>query len=209
MIRVLLADDHAIVRTGLARLLDDQSDMRVVGQIDDGAEVVAAVERHHPDVLVLDLSLPNRTGLTVLHDVRSAHPEVRVVVLSMYPEDAFALHVLDAGASAYVNKARDSDELLTAIRRAHRGLTWEPETLTERRIEAGPHDHRELPHHALSAREYQVFMLVIEGHKVQDVAVELGCSASTAANHVANIKTKLGVTTLTEIVRYASRLGLV
>ena len=145
----------------------------------------------------------------VLADMRRACPLVRVVVLSMYPEDALALHLIDQGACAYVHKARDSDALLLAIRRAHRGLRTVFETLDERRVEAGPDRDSDLPHRSLSAREYQVFMLVIEGHKVQDIADELGCSASTAANHVAAIKTKLGAATLTDIVRYASRVGLV
>ena len=160
-------------------------------------------------MLVLDLSLPKRSGLGVLEDVLRDHPRVRVVILSMYPEDAVALHALDQGAMAYVHKARPSEELLRAIRRAARGQTYVSEALEDLRVEGGPDRPADLPHHALTAREYQVFMLLLEGLQVREVAVELACSPSTAANHVHAIKTKLGAHTLTDIVRYGSRVGLV
>lgn len=209
MIRVILVDDHAIVRHGVRRLLDEQADMRVVAEVDDGAAVVDTVRATECDVLVLDLSLPHRGGLDILAELRETAPRLRVVVLSMYPEDQLALHLLRAGASAYLNKQRDPAELLAAIRRVAAGGRYLTETLADLALVhrdgggAGP------PHHTLTARERQVFFLLIEGHGISEVAAELELSASTVSNHVAAIKEKLGAGSVCEIVRYASRVGLV
>jgi len=159
-------------------------------------------------VLVLDLSLPNRGGADILQDVVGLHPDVRTVILSMYPEDQLSLHLLRLGASAYLNKQRAPEELLKAIRRAAVGRTYVTEGLSDVALETG-NNGEQLPHHRLTAREYQVFIQLIGGSAVRKVAVDLGLSGSTVSNHVASIKRKLSADSVAGIVRYAARVGLV
>lgn len=207
MIEVVLADDHDIVRQGIKRLIDEQEDMRVVAETGDGREVMSAVQDSAGDVLVLDLSLPNKTGVEILEELRREEVPVRTVILSMYPEDHLALNLLHKGAFAYLSKQRKPEELLEAIRRVAGGKRYLTGELAELVVEAG--DSPKLPHHRLSAREYQVFILLVQGKAVKMVAAELGVSASTTSNHVAAIKEKLGVSSIADVVRYASRVGLV
>ena len=209
MIRVILADDHAIVRQGVRRLIDEQGDMKVVADVDDGARVVATVRSTPCDVLVLDLSLPHRSGLDILAELHETAPRLAIVVLSMYPEDQLALHLLRSGASAYLNKQRDPTELLAAIRRVAGGGRYLTDALADLALEHPEAGTGGPPHHTLTARERQVFFLLLEGHGVSEVAAELDLSASTVSNHVAAIKEKLGAGSIAEIVRYASRVGLV
>lgn len=208
MIDVVIADDHAIVRHGIRELIDAQTDMRVVGEAATAQELIDQLLALPRDVLVvLDLSLPDERGLALLGRVLAAAPRTKVVIFSMYPEDQLALHLLREGASAYLDKQRDPDELLTAIRRVGGGGRYVTETLSDLALLAPAGE--ELPHRQLSAREYQVFMLVLEGKKVGEIAAELELSASTASNHLAAIRGKLGASSIADIVRYASRVGLV
>jgi len=209
VIRVILADDHAIVRHGVRRLIDDQPDMMVVADVDDGARVIETLQATPCDVLVLDLSLPHRSGLDILAELRDSAPRLHVVVLSMYPEDQLALHLLRAGVGAYLNKQRDPAELLTAIRRVAGGGRYVTDALADLALVQPDAGTDGPPHHALTARERQVFFLLLEGRGVSEVAAELDLSASTVSNHVAAIKEKLGASSIGEIVRYASRVGLV
>lgn len=208
MIRVLLVEDHAIVRRGVRLLIDDQADLEVVGEVSDGAEVMDAVRSTPCDVIVLDWTLPNSSGIELLRELHAAVPRTAIIVLTMHPEDVFALHLLREGASAYLNKQRDPGELLDAIRRVAGGGRYLTSTLSDLALQS-PGESQELPHRRLTAREYQVFLLLIQGKTVSDVANELELSPSTVSNHVAAVRNKLGVASLGEIVRYAFRVGLV
>ena len=205
-IRVFLADDHALVRLGLRQLLEREADVTVVGEADDGRRVLLAEGKDDWDVLVLDVSLPKVGGIEVLRRLRADHPRVRIIMLSMYPEDQYAERMLAQGASAYLSKDRRPDEVLAAIRAVHAGKPWpgggpaHPPSLTD---EARP------PHSKLSAREYQVFTLLFQGSTVSEIAAELDLRASTVSNHVAHIKEKLAVRSIADIVSYAHRAGLV
>lgn len=205
MIRVAIADDHAIVRQGIARLVGAEPDLRVVAEVGDGIAAVACVAGGAVDVLVLDLSLPGLDGLEVLRRLREAGHRAAVVVLTMYPEDRLALQVLRAGATAYLSKTRPPEELLAAIRRAAEGYGYLTDTLAAlRRTDASDR----LPHQRLTAREYQVFIQLVGGATVSEVAHALEISVSTASNHVAAIREKLGAASIGEILRYAARVGL-
>lgn len=206
MIRVIVADDHPIVRQGLRRLLDLQPDMTVVAEACDGADVVQQLASHAADVLVLDLSLPHLRGLELVHVVRETAPDVAILVFSAQPEDRLTLYLLEAGARGYVCKDDGVDAVVSGVRRVAAGGTWRSprlRALAEAQDRgAGP------PHDLLSPRERQVFERLLAGLGVNELAAELEITPSTASNHVARVRDKLGVRTTGEILLYAARAGL-
>lgn len=205
MIRVFIADDHPIVRYGLRRLLSEQDDMTVVGEASTGRQVLLAEDRGAWDVLLLDLSLPQVGGIEVLRRLKDETPRPRVVVLSAYPDEQYALHALREGAIAYVHKDEPPASLLAAIRSAAGGGTR-----VMAAILGQLRGQRErLPHERLSPREYQTFMLLIQGRTVTEIAAELNITASTVSNHVTHIKEKLQTRSIGETINYAHRAGLV
>lgn len=209
MIRVFIADDHAIVRHGLRDLISATSDMRVVGEATDGRQLLNQAETLDCDVLILDLSLPKVGGPEVLRRLKQQRPNLPIMVLTMYPEDQYAVALLRSGASAYLCKDRPSHELIDAIRRVAQGGTYFTETIAQRFLDSGGDGKNEPPHAKLTAREHQVFTLVIQGRSGAEIAAELDLTAGTVSNHLAKIKEKLGAHSVAEIVRYAYRAGLI
>jgi DNA-binding NarL/FixJ family response regulator len=205
-IRIVLADDHAIVRHGIRKLIETQADMVVVAELADGYQVIDVLKKTPSDILVLDLSLPRVSGVECLRRIRASELPVRVIVLSMYPEDQLALHLLREGAAAYLSKDRQPTELLAAIRKVSAGERYMTETLRALEHEVGA--ATSLPHEALTARESQVFQRLIIGRTVSDIAAELDLNASTVSNHLARIKEKLDAQSVGDIMRYAHRVGL-
>jgi DNA-binding NarL/FixJ family response regulator len=212
VIRVFLADDHAVVRDGLRRILHHTDDIQVVGEAGDGRAVLEWLRRGGDgggacDVVVLDLNMPGLGGIDVLRQLRAQHPRLPILILSMYAEDQYAVRLLRAGASGYLAKGRSSDTVLDAIRRVASGHRYVTENVAERLLA-----DRDLPdappHESLSQREHQVFTLLIEGKSPSDIANELHVSASTVSTYIARIKKQLGAQTIGEIIRYASRAGL-
>jgi DNA-binding NarL/FixJ family response regulator len=207
MIRLLLADDHAIIRDGVRRVLDTHTDLEVVGEAEDGASLLAMLDAGEPDVLVLDLSLPDIGGVELVRRLREERPHLPILVLTMYPEDQLALHLFELGVRAYLSKSRSSDELVSAIRAVHAG--GEYVTATLERLRGAVKDRADVqPHQRLSTREYQVFLLLIQGKTVSEISHTLELNISTVSNHVAGIREKLGCASLGEILRYAHRAGL-
>ena len=203
MTRVFIADDHAVVRCGVALLLRELGGFDVVGEAEDGRQVLNSPLLATCDVLVLDLSLPKVAGPEVLRRVKAAHPSLAVVVLSMHPEDQFARRALADGASAYVSKDRPPADIIAAVRRAAGGATDATPGEPSRAPDDGP------PHAKLSRREHQIFMRLVQGAPVVDIAAELDLNACTVSNHLANVRRKLGVTTVADLVRYAIAEGLI
>ncbi len=202
-VRVFLADDHGVVRVGLRKLIEAEPDLTVVGEAENGRQVLVADGKDAWDVVVLDLSLPRVGGIEVLRRLRAEHPRVRIVVLSMYPEDEYAPRLLGEGAAAYLSKDRPPEEVLAAIRAVHAGRSF-PTGPAARAADDGKRAHARL-----SAREYQVFTLLFQGRTVSEIAAELDLRVSTVSNHVAHVKEKLGARTVADIVAYAHRAGLV
>lgn len=203
MIEVLIADDHAIVRDGLRRLLSTTSDLRVAAEADNGADAVAACTADI-QVAVVDLSLPHLGGLDLVRVLLERRPDLRVVVFTMQPEDLIAAHLIRAGALGYVRKERPLDELLAAIRAAaegRRAISPRLRALVDESAAAAPHT-------TLSRRESQAFELMIAGKSVGEIAEVMEISSSTASNHLARIREKLGASTNAEVLLYAHRLGL-
>ena len=210
VIRVLLADDHTIVRQGLKSLLDQSDDCRVVAEAADG---LAAVERAHetrPHVAVVDIAMPKLSGLEVVRRIHQELPGTQVLVLTMHEEEEYVLHVVRAGASGYLVKDSAASELLEAVRALHHGDGYFGSYAARVLAEQLRHGLRppEDPYGTLTPREREVFHLVTEGRTTKEVAAELGISAKTAENHRTRVLDKLAVHNTAELVRYAARHGL-
>jgi DNA-binding NarL/FixJ family response regulator len=205
MIRVFLADDHAIVRDGLRKHIDEEPDMRVVGESRDGADVIQRAGTEIWDVLVLDLSLPTLSGLEVLRKLHHMNPRLAIIVLSMYPEDQHGPRILREGAVAYLSKGRSVSEILDAIRRAAGGLHYVTPEVAKGLL---PDRLTKAPHESLSRREHEIFMMVAQGKTPSDIALELELGPSTVSTYIARIREKLSARTNGEIVQYAYRLRL-
>ena len=203
MIRVLIADDHAVVRQGLIQILGDTPEMMVAGEATTGQEALDQVRAEAWDVVVLDISLPDRSGLDVLKELRAERPTVPVLVLSMYPEDQYALRVLRAGAAGYLTKDSAAAELVKAIRQVVRGGRYVSACLAEKlAFEIGT-DARRLPHETLSDREFQVLGLLAAGKSVKEIAAELSLSAKTVSTYRARLLEKMHLRTTAELMYYA------
>jgi two-component system invasion response regulator UvrY len=207
LIRVFVADDHAIVRDGLKRLISETQGLEVAGEAAKGREVLQKAGVESWDVLLLDLSFEDLGGLEVLRRVKAIAPKLPVLVLSMFPEEQYAVRVLRLGASGYLSKGRSSAELVDAIRTVARGRRYITAAVADALVEAGDGGGG-APHELLTAREHDVFMLVAQGRAPGDIAAELFVSPSTVSSHLAHIREKLGVKTNGEIVQYVFRAGL-
>lgn len=210
MIRVFLADDHEIVLGGLQRLIAESGDIEVVGTATDGRKALqrALREGFAWDVMVLDLSLPRVGGAEVLRRVKAERPDAKVIVLSMYPEEQHAPHLLESGAAAYLSKASSPERFLEVVRAVASGARWTSPAVA-RLLEEQPTDAPTLPHRKLSSREHQIFTLLIEGQRVTEIAAQLNLNSSTVSNHIHAIKTKLEARSVNDIVMYAHRAGLI
>jgi DNA-binding NarL/FixJ family response regulator len=206
--RLLIADDHGVVRGGLKLLLDRQPDMEVVAEAADGAEAVAQALAHRPDLAILDVAMPRLTGLQATREIRSLAPDVGVLILSMHDDERYLFEALKAGASGYVLKAQADTDLLAAIRAVERGepfLTPEAQrTLIKDVLERGSSGEEEL-----TPREEEIVKLVAEAHTTKQIAELLHLSEKTVENHRANAMRKLGMRDRVELVRYAIRRGLI
>jgi DNA-binding NarL/FixJ family response regulator len=191
--RVLIADDHGIVRSGLRLLLERQPDIEVVAEAEDGAEARELAIRERPDLAILDLKMPKLTGLQAAREIRAQAPETRILILSMHDDERYVAEALEAGASAYVVKTQADTDLLAAIRAVERGEPFPaPPSAGE-----------------LSPREEEVVKLVAEAHTTKQIATILQLSEKTVENHRANAMRKLGMRDRVELVRYAIRRGLI
>lgn len=208
---IMLADDHPVVRQGLRALLDTEPEFTIVGEAADGLEVAGLVERLRPDVLVLDLMLPGLTGLEVTRQISQRYPRTRVVILSMYANEAYVLAALKNGAAAYVLKAASAADLVRAIREVSAGRRYLSPPLSENAIEAylqKAHATPLDPYETLTTREREVLHLAAEGCANAEIAARLFISPRTVETHRANLMRKLGLQNQTELVRYALRKGI-
>lgn len=209
MIRLLVADDHPVVRRGLRQILEEETDMRVAGEAASADELRAAVEADIPDLLILDLSMPGAQGIGLLHELHSQHPQVPVLVLSIHPEEQYAVRCLKAGARGYVQKGVAAEELVGAIRTAIAGGRYLSPQLTENLLgQVGSAQLRE-PHEQLSNRELAVLLRIASGRTVSQIAVEMGLSVKTVSTYRTRMLDKLKLSSNAEATRYALDHGLV
>jgi DNA-binding NarL/FixJ family response regulator len=209
MIRMLVVDDHLVVREGVKRIVADTPDLCVAGEAQDGQEALERLETAAWDVVLLDLALPGRNGLEVLHDVKRTHPKVPVLVFSVYAEDQYAVRALKAGAAGYLTKCCLPEELVQAIRKVARGGRYVSASLAEYLVVALTEESDHPLHESLSEREYQVLCLLAAGKKVTAITAELALSAKTISTYRARLLDKLHLHTTGELIHYAIRHGLV
>ncbi|MCT9123005.1 response regulator transcription factor [Cupriavidus gilardii] len=204
-LRVVLADDHAVVRTGYRRLLELDDGLQVVAEFADGDAAYLWLSRHPADVLVLDLSMPGRGGLEVLRCLKARVPALRVLVFSMHDSPAIVAQALRAGADGYLTKSSAPDLLVDAV---HRVAAGERPLSDDIAAVAGEGDPRALPHMRLSPREFDLFRLLVRGITLEDIAAQLYLSTKTIANYQTLIRKKLGLANVVEMYRYAREHGL-
>ena len=208
--RILLADDHAVVRDGLRTLLDAQPDLRVVAQAGDGAEAVRAALEQDIDLAILDISMPRMTGLQAARELSRHRPHIRILILSMHENEQYLYEALKVGASGYIVKSVADRDLVEACRATMRGEPflhhWATSTLIRDCVRRGDNGGREEP---LSSREVQVVKLIAEGYSSKEIAADLIISEKTVERHRANILGKLGMRDRVDLTRYAIRRGLV
>jgi DNA-binding NarL/FixJ family response regulator len=208
-VRIVLADDHAIVREGLKRIVADVEDFQVVGEAADGTAVMKAVRELDFDVLVLDLSMPGRSGMELIKLVKAEKARVRILVLSMHQEMQYAVRAIKSGASGYLTKETAHGQLEQAIRKISTGGAYISSEVAEQlALGAMPGGGGGAPHESLSDREFEVFRLLVAGDAVTDIAHKLNLSVKTVSTHKSNLMQKLGLANQTELVRYAIKNGL-
>jgi len=203
VIRVLLADDHAIVRAGLKEILAGTGDITVAGEANNGQEVMARIRGQDYDVAVLDMSMPGRSGIELIKQVKDEKPKLRILVLTMHSEEQYAVRALKAGASGYLTKDSAAEQLVAAIRKIAAGGAYvSPETAERLALGAAPRAEA-APHTLLSDREFQVLQLIAGGQSVGGIAKRLALSVKTVSTHKTRILQKMGLANQAELIRYA------
>lgn len=208
-IRVILCDDHALIRRGIRDTLSDAPDIEVVGEAGDYGELRSLLRDTDCDVLVLDINLPGRSGLDVLHVLKEEGSALRVLVVSMYPEDQYAIRALRAGAYGYVNKGSDTQLIVEAVRMVAKGRKYITPEIAQMLAESLSQPATEIAHEKLSDRELQTLVLIASGKRLSDIAAELTLSPKTVSVYRARVLEKLALTNNSELTVYAIRNGLV
>jgi len=209
-IHVLIADDHAIVRQGLKQILSETEDLVVAGEADDGAEALQLARQQEWNVFLLDVSMPNRNGIDTLKQLKKEFPKLPVLILSMHPEEQYAVRALKAGASGYLTKQSAPEQLVTAIRQVAGGRKYVSPTVAMQLADAiaNDTDSEQPPHELLSDREYEVLKLIAAGKTLTQIAEELNLAVATISTFRARILTKLGLSSTAELIRYGLEHGL-
>lgn len=210
-IRVLIVDDHTIVRTGLRLLLEAEDDISVVGEALNGLEAIKMVEMHHPDVVLMDIAMPEMDGLEATRQIKARWPEVKVLILTMHRSDEYFFEVLKAGASGYILKGAETSDLIHAVRVVGRGEVFLYPALAQMLIDNFLKTTRweEGTGSLLSRREKEILRLICEGCSTKEIADKLVVSLSTVHTHRSNIMEKLGVNNQHELIQYARQSGLI
>jgi DNA-binding NarL/FixJ family response regulator len=210
VIKLIVVDDHTIVRQGLVSMLEETGECQVVAQAADGAEALELVLKNKPDVVVTDLSMPRLSGLELVKRVREKLPSAKTLVLTVHEEDEYILPIIRAGASGFLNKDTSVGELMAAIKAIHSGQAYFGPRATRALAEQQqrPRDTSLNPYETLTARERETFQLVVEGKTTKEIAQILDIGVKTAENHRARMMEKLGLRNTAEVVRFAARKGL-
>jgi two-component system invasion response regulator UvrY len=202
MIRIFIVDDHVLIREGLKKILRTESDLTIVGEAQCGNEALDKLDKCHCDVLILDIALPDKGGLEVLKEVKARYPKIHVIILSIYPEERYALRALIDGAVGYITKNSAVDELILAIRTVMAGNKYVSPALTQELVDYLQSDQKQPVHERLSDREYQILLLIGSGKTVSQIARDLNLGPSTVNTHRLHILEKMHLRTNAELVRY-------
>jgi two-component system invasion response regulator UvrY len=209
MIKILIADDHAIVRAGLKQILAETADMVVAGEAANGREVLEQVRQGDWDLVLLDLAMPGKGGLETLKELKKEKPKLPVLVLSIFPEEQYAVRALKAGASGYLTKESAPEELIAAIGKVAQGGKYFSSSLAENLVSQLEEDAEKLVHEMLSDREYQVMLLIASGKTVSEIADEMCLSVKTVSTYRSRALTKMGMKNNSVFTHYAIRNGLI
>lgn len=208
MLRILIADDHAIVRRGLKQLILEEYPSAEIGESGDAESLVKQALFGHWEVVICDLNMPGRSGLDALRQIKQSVPDLPVLIMSMYPEDQYALRVLKAGASGYLSKDSIHDELIRAIQTVLRGKRFITPGIAEKLVEEVQANSSKPIHELLSDREFEVFKQIAEGKTVSEIANELSLSPNTISTYRSRILKKMNLRTNTDLVKYALEANL-
>ncbi|NWF75132.1 MAG: response regulator transcription factor [Nitrospirae bacterium] len=209
MIKILIADDHAVVREGLKQIISEVSDMVVAGEAKDGLEAIKKASENVYDVVLLDIAMPGKNGLDVLKKLKSKNPKLPVLMLSVHPEEQYAIRALRAGASGYLTKESAPEELVRAIRRISMGGKYLSASLAEKLVIELEENEQKPCHKLLSDREFQVMCMFASGKTTKEIAEELSLSIQTVSTYKSRILYKMKMNTIADVIRYAVKLGLV
>lgn len=209
IIEVIIADDHAIVREGLKQILADTKDIVVRGEADCGLATIKMCREHEFHVLLLDISMPDKSGIEVLKQIKKEHPNISVVMLSMHPEDQYAIRALKAGASGYLNKQSAPKELVSAIRQVSIGLKYINASVAQELANHIDEEHQVTLHETLSDREYQTMTMIASGKAVSDIAKELSLSVKTISEYRSRVLLKMKLKNNAELTHYAIKNQLI
>jgi DNA-binding NarL/FixJ family response regulator len=209
MIRIMVADDHAIIRDGLKQIIGFNTDMEVVAEAGSGDEVLQQLRKTPCDMLLMDLSMPGKSGIALIQQVKASHPKLGVLVLSMHQESQYAVQAIRAGASGYITKSMASQQLIEGIRKVARGGSFISAAVAEKLVQQMHKPEGDLPHARLTSREFQIFQMLVEGRSVNEIADALALSNKTVSTHKANIQQKMEIETTAGLVHYAVKHGLI
>jgi DNA-binding NarL/FixJ family response regulator len=209
MLRILLADDHAVVRQGVKQILVDAFAKAEFGEAQNAPELLALVANERWDIVVLDLTMPGGNGLEALKQIKHDQPQLPVLILSMYPEDQYAVRTIRAGAAGYLNKESAPEELVTAIRKVLNGGQYISASVADELVLHARHEDDQPVHKHLSDREYQVLCLIAAGKEVKEISTELSLSAKTISTYRTRLLEKMNLKTNAELTHYAIQNGLV
>jgi two-component system invasion response regulator UvrY len=209
VLRILMADDHALIRKGLKQVLSDEFPNIEIGEAGNAREALSLAARQPWDAVLLDITMPGQSGLDVLKQIKQLHPKTPVLVLSMHPEDQYALRALKAGAAGYLTKNTASEMVATALRKVLAGGTYISSSLAEDIAHHMSDPGSPAPHQTLSDREYQIMSALASGKTVKEISFDLGLSIKTISTYRTRLLRKLKLTTTAELIRYAIHEGLV
>ena len=203
MNRIVIADDHTLMREGLKRIFEGNDEITVVGEAIDGFSVISQVRKGGFDMLLLDLSMPGRSGIDLIRQIRTEAPKLPILVLTMYEEEQYAVRSIRAGAQGYLTKESAGDQLVNAIKKVASGRPYISMEVAEQLALGIMTPEKEMPHTQLSDREFEVFNLLASGKSITDIGAQLHLSVKTVSTHKSRILTKMGMHSLAEIVQYA------
>lgn len=203
MIKVFIADDHSLIREGFKKILKDEIDIEIVGEAANAQDTMNFVMKNSVDILILDINLPDKSGLDLLKELREFKPDLRILILSMHPEDRFAMRVLRAGAYGYITKESAGEKLVMAIRKVYNGRKYVSEALAEKLAFELQSGSDKPVHELLSDREYQVFQMIASGKTLAEIAGSLSLAVTTVSTYRSRILEKLNLHSNAELIRYA------
>jgi len=209
MIRVVIVDDHAMVRSGLMKILREEPDIEVMGEADGYGQLVQQLKLNLPDLILLDISMPGKNGLEIVKELRQFYPSIRTLILSMHPEDRFSVRAIKAGAAGYITKESAANDLVKAIRYTYEKGKFITSAVAERLADSFEMESNKLAHERLSDREFQVLTLITSGKSVKAIANELSLSPTTIATYRARILEKMQLKSNVELTSYALRNNLI